>query len=75
MPTFKVVFEIEVDETSPLAAAQTVQGWLAEPNKDWQFYVQGEDSGKIFSVDLQEPDLEDAEMEVLNYTPIIDLGV
>ena len=29
MATYKVVFEIEVDETTPLAAAQIVQGWLA----------------------------------------------
>ena len=69
--TYKVVLEIEVDETSPLAAAQTVQGWLQDPNSDWQYYVQPCDkSGDVFSVDLSEED-EDAVLEADNYIPLI----
>jgi len=69
MATYSVVFEIEVDEENPLAAAQTVQEWIADPNKDWQFYVQGDDQ-KIHSVDLSEDD-EDAVLPVDDYEPLI----
>jgi len=69
--TYRVVLEIEVDETSPLAAAQTVQGWLQDPNSDWQYYVQPCDKSEdVFSVDLSEED-EDAVQEVSNYIPMI----
>jgi hypothetical protein len=70
MATYRVVFEIEVEETTPLAAAQTVQEWLADPKKDWQFYVQDEQTGKLDSVDLSEPD-EEAVLPAIDYTPLI----
>lgn len=69
MGVYKVVFEIEVDETSPIAAAETVQGWLQDRNKDWQYYVQGED-GEVKSVDLSE-EHEDAVVPVDKYEPLI----
>ncbi len=69
MATFKIVVEIEMDETTPLAAAQTVQEWLRNPNTEWQYYVQGEDQ-KIHSVDLSEAD-EDAVLPAVDYIPLI----
>lgn len=70
MRTFKVVFEIEVDEENPLAAAQTVEGWLQDKNKNWQYYVQDEFTKKVTSVDLSEED-EDAVLPAHNYEPLI----
>lgn len=71
MASYKVVFEIEVDETSPLSAAQTVEGWLHDTTRQWQYYVQDE-GGNVFSVDLQEED-ENAVLDVpmVDYTPLI----
>ena len=69
MATYSVVFEIEVDEETPLAAAQTVEGWLHDTTKQWQYYVQGDDQ-KIHSVDLSEDD-EDAVLPVDDYEPLI----
>jgi len=69
MATYSVVFEIEVDEENPLAAAQKVEGWLHDTTKQWQYYVQGDD-GKIHSVDLEEED-EDAVITVNDYEPLI----
>ena len=69
MATYSVVFEIEVDEENPLAAEQTIEGWLHDTTKNWQYYVQGDDQ-KIHSVDLSEED-EDAVLEILNYEPLI----
>ena len=69
MVTFKVVFEIEVESSSPLTAAYQVQEWLRR--NDWQFYVQNAETLEIFSVDLLEED-EDAVLPVKEYTPIIE---
>ena len=67
MTNYKVVFEIEIDSDSPLAAAKIVQNWL-EGGTNWQFYVS--DSKKVFSVDLAEED-EDAVLEIDKYVPMI----
>jgi hypothetical protein len=68
MANFKVSFEIEVDASCPLVAAQQVQRWLRKD--DWQFYVQNRDTKEVFSVDLQEED-EDAVLPVEKYIPLI----
>jgi hypothetical protein len=68
MGNFKVSFEIEVDASSPLAAAKEVQDWMR--SDDWQFYVQNTYSKEVFSVDLQEED-EDAVILVKDYEPFI----
>lgn len=71
MATYRVVMEIEVDEENPLAAAQTVEGWLHDTTKNWQYYVQEDKpKGKIFSVDLGVDD-EDAVYPADDYTPMI----
>ena len=70
---FKVVWEIELEETSPLAAAKEAQKWLQSKGDDWQYYVQERGNDKpIFSVDLQESD-EDAVIQVSkeDYQPTI----
>ena len=68
MANFKVVFEIKVDASCPLVAAQEVQRRMR--NDDWQFYVQNCDTHKVFSVDLNEED-ENAVIPVKEYHPII----
>jgi hypothetical protein len=56
MKNHKVVFEIEVNADTPLEAAKEVQSWLDDGDTKWQFYVQAEDSDKVFSIDLSEDD-------------------
>ena len=69
--THRVVFEIEVDATDPMAAAKEIQRWLRNPNDSWQFYVQPCDKSEdVFSIDLQEDD-SCAVQEVDNYIPMI----
>ena len=70
MANYKVVFEIEVDETSPINAAATVEEWLQDTSKTWQYYVQGED-GQVNSVDLSE-EPEDAVLPAVDYKPLIE---
>lgn len=54
MKNHKVVLEIEVDADTPLEAAKQVQEYLDDADTKWQFYVQAEDSDKVFSIDLAE---------------------
>ncbi len=68
---YKVVYEIEVDATSPLEAAKQVAEWLKENDTSSMFYVQAEDDNKVFSIDLEEED-EDAVLPVHTYHPLIE---
>lgn len=73
MAQFKVVWDIEIDATSPLEAAKEAQRWMQRSDADWQFYIQEDKKGsQIFSVDLAEED-EDAVLPVQpdEYTPLI----
>jgi len=70
MATHNVVFEIQVDEETPLAAALTVQEWLNSGDKEWQFYVQNAETRDVVSIDLQE-DYDDAVLPVDKYEPLI----
>lgn len=68
MANFRVVFEIEVEASCPLVAAQEVQRWLRKD--DWQFYVQNRETEEVVSVDLQEED-DNAVLPVHKYHPLI----
>jgi len=68
MANFKVSFEIEIDASCPLVAAQTAQSCMRKD--EWQFYVQNTNNKEIFSVDLQEED-EDAVIQIKDYEPFI----
>jgi hypothetical protein len=70
MATHRVVFEIEVEAENSFEAARTVRDWLRNPNTEWQFYVQNEQTEEIMSVDLSEED-EDAVLPAIDYTPLI----
>ncbi len=70
MKSFKVSFEIDVSAETPLEAAKIVQNYLQDPDEDWQFYVQDEQTDEIFSVDLYESD-DDAVLPV-DYVPFIN---
>ena len=70
MALYKVVWEIEIDADTPLAAAKEAQKWLQDKQSDWQFYVQEDGTHELFSVDLQEED-EDAVLPVDEYEPMI----
>jgi hypothetical protein len=70
MPTHRIVFEIEVDAETSLEAAQTVEGWLHDTTRNWQYYVQDTFTNKVDSVDLSEED-EDAVLPVDKYEPLI----
>jgi len=75
MTHFKVSFEIEVDADSPLEAAKIVNRMMDDHPYDgdacgWQFYVQEDDTNKIYSVDLDEED-DDAVLPVDDYYPFI----
>ena len=72
MATHKVTFEIEVDASSPIQAAKEVQDWLQNPNDNWQFYVQNDETKRIVSVDLDE-DETCMVNEAIDYTPIIEV--
>jgi len=67
---YKIVLEIEAEAENPLEAAKEIQSWLDAANNKWVFYVQEEDSSKVFSVDLDEDD-DDAVLEVDDYIPMI----
>jgi hypothetical protein len=55
MATFKIIWNIEsIDSENPLEAAKEMQNWLQDKTTNWQFYVQNEETGEIFSVDLEE---------------------
>jgi hypothetical protein len=71
MKSFKVSFEIDVSAETPLEAAKIVQNYLQDPDEDWQFFVQDEQTDEIFSVDLGETD-DDAVLPVDNYVPFIN---
>jgi len=71
MKSFKVSFEIDVSAETPLEAAKIVQNYLQDPDEDWQFFIQDEQTDEIFSVDLDESD-DDAVLPVDNYVPFIN---
>jgi len=68
MKHYKVSFEIDVEDETPLGAAKEVQEMMR--TDDWQFYVQDDETKEVFSVDLTEDD-EDAVLPVTNYEPFI----
>lgn len=71
---FKIVWDIELEATDPLAAAKEAQSWLQSRGDNWSFYVQEEGQDKpIFSVDLAEED-DDAVLEIRKdeYHPMIE---
>lgn len=70
MATFKVVFEIDVDAKTHLAAAKKIQKWMDEGDEKWQFYVQKYGSKTVKSVDLSEDDSV-AVLPVAVYHPMI----
>ena len=74
MQTFSVVAEFEVPAENALEAAKTIQKWLDEgtnTNGGWQYYVQGDEDKKVYSVDLDEED-DDAVLDVSDeYEPLI----
>ncbi len=71
MPTYKIVYEIEIEADSPLRAAKEAQDWLRDSQNNWQFYVQEEGKDKpLYSVDLCEEDI-DAVLPVDEYQPMI----
>jgi hypothetical protein len=71
MANFRIVWEIELDGSNPLAAAEQAQRWMR--TNDWCFYVQNAETKELFSVDLSE-EPEDAVMpvSVKEYIPIIE---
>jgi hypothetical protein len=71
MANFRIVWEIELDSSNPLAAAVQAQRWMRA--NDWQFYVQNSETKELFSVDLSE-EPEDAVIPVplKEYIPIIE---
>jgi len=70
MAKYKLSFEINEEGNSPLEVAKQVQKMIKEGG-DYQWYVQDEDTGEVFSVDLEEED-EDAVLPVNNYEPFIN---
>lgn len=70
MPEFKVSWEINIEANNPLEAAANCQDWLEDPQNNWQFYVQNEETKEIFSVDFEE-EVENSILPVTNYTPFI----
>ncbi len=71
MKNYNVVFEIQVGAETPLDAAKKVQEWLQNPNDNWQYYVQDEETKNIFSVDLDD---DDCAYIINNYQPLIEKG-
>lgn len=69
--TFKVVMEIsDIQENNPLDAAKTVEGWIKDHESNFQYYVQDEETGELFSVDLNEED-DEAVLSDVDYSPLI----
>ena len=64
------ILEIEVDANSPLEAAKSVDEMMKDSSIDWQFYVQEDEDGKVWSVDLSESD-DEAPLEIDKYDPLI----
>ena len=73
MSEYKVSWEIDIDADNPLDAAYQCLQIFEDMDEDSlakQFYIQSEDTGEIFSVDLSEKD-EDAVLPVKYYVPFI----
>jgi hypothetical protein len=70
MANYRVVYEIEVEAENSFEAARTVRDWLRNPNTEWQFIVQDEDTKKVVSIDMSES-REDAVLPVVKYEPLI----
>ena len=66
---YRLVLEIDDENTSPLEAAKNIQKMVKEDG-DYQWYVQDVDTNEIFSVDLSEED-EDAVLPVHVYHSLI----
>lgn len=65
MKSFNLSLEIEcLDANDPLEAAKILQKWLQDKNNLWAYYVKDNDTGEVFSVDLQEEDADDAVIEI-----------
>lgn len=69
MAKYKLSFEINDEANSPLEVAKQVQEMIQEGGY-YQWYVQDEETGEIFSVDLSEED-EDAVLPVKEYEQFI----
>jgi hypothetical protein len=75
MKLFNVSFEISVESTDPLSAAETVQNWLRDGY--WIFTVQDTETNQIFSVDLDTYHLDEEnddtiiEIKKEDYKPLI----
>ena len=68
---YNVVWEISLDEDSPLEAAKTAHQWQRDFMAECvQFYVQEDGCNELFSVDLMEDD-EEAVIPVVGYVPLI----
>lgn len=70
MALYSVCYEINVGAKNPTQAAEMVQSMMDDADSKWQFYVQAERGGKIFSIDLDEHRSLQKQL-VTNYTPII----
>ena len=67
---YKIVMEIEaLDAKDALQAAKDVEKMIMDEG-GFQYYVQNEETGELFSVDLSEDD-EDAVLPVKEYKPSI----
>lgn len=67
---YKVVLEIEINANSPLQAAEIVEEWIQELGSHWQYYVQSYDDDQIYSIDLEEDDINKV-LDIDKYVPLI----
>lgn len=67
---YKVVLEIEIYANSPLQAAEMVEEWIQEPGSHWQYYVQSYDDDQVYSIDLEEDDINKV-LDIDKYVPLI----
>lgn len=67
---YKVVLEIEINANSPLQAAEIVEEWIQERGSHWQYYVQSYDDDQIYSIDLEEDDINKV-LDIDKYVPLI----
>lgn len=70
MASYKVVFETsDIEAENPMDAAQSVWDDLKWGIYDPQFYVQDEETGKLYSVDFAE--LKDDEGDEKSYVDVV----
>ena len=70
MAEFRIVWEIELSGNDPLDAAKQAKDCVENDAACQQYYVQNIETKEIFSVDLNEEDI-DAVLPVKNYEPLI----